>query len=142
MSCSVRPHQGDWGTIFEALIQKVSDAPSGDPFEEEVTVPADITGATITFTFKPPDAAAFSRAGVVFDGPGGIARYTAMPGDLRWFGDWQFQAHAALPGGAGAFSSAASEFTVDPNLGPASDYLDLSRLEVATYLPQVAVVIS
>lgn len=140
MSCSVRPHQGDWGTIFEAIIQKVSDAPSGDPFEEEVLVPVDITGATITFVFKPEAAEAFSRTGVVFDGPTGRVRYTAVPGDLRWFGEWQMQAHAVLPGGAGAFSSASSEFVVDANLGPASEYLDPSRIEVSMYLPQLAVV--
>jgi hypothetical protein len=141
VSCANTPHVGDLGTILRTQLREEPSLPSGDPFDELAPVPVDLSAATaVTYLFKPPGAPAFRRVAAIVDAAGGLVDYVISGGDLRWFGTWHYQVIVATP--VGNWHSTSVEFEVEPNLGPATMYLDATRLEIGLYAPQASVVMS
>lgn len=76
----------------------------------------DVSGATVTFTFRLPDGTITTRPTTfTTDGEDGKVQYATVLGDLSQAGTWAVEATVAI-GGSGTWKTEAVLFVVAPTL--------------------------
>jgi hypothetical protein len=114
---------------------------SNIPFEVHATLdtgaPWDLTGATVTLTFRRPDGTRFTRLAAVTDGPGGVARYVSTTAELDVPGYWCRQwtvtdALGTTDNSALVWFNVEAALSVTPSAAPAADAFVLATRRVDT----------
>jgi hypothetical protein len=112
---------------------------SNIPFEVHATLdtglPWNLTGATVTLTFRRPDGTRFTRLATVTDGPGGVARYVSTTAELDVPGYWCRQwtvtdALGTTDNSAPVWFNVEAALSVAPSAAPPPDVFVLATRRV------------